>query len=123
MNEIMTVDGIDISRDRDTGEYYCGYVGNLSAPAELRTTNPIHLGFGYRPERRGNLAWDIAFGYVSGFPIRAILWFVLTRSLPPESIRKRIQAWELRTGKHDPGIRLIHDGGHVTISELREATA
>lgn len=35
--------------------------------------------------------WDIAFGYVSGFPKRAILYYVLTRSL-----NRRISRWAMR---------------------------
>jgi hypothetical protein len=119
MSEHIEVEGIELHRDPATGDYLCGYVGTCSRRAELRTKNPVHLGFGYRPERRFGLIWDLAFGYVSGFPISAILWFALTRSLAPERVQRRIKAWELRTGRHDPSLTEIQYGGFVTLADLR----
>jgi hypothetical protein len=123
MSENLKVRGVELHRDTVSGEYVCGYVGWGSHRAELRTTNPVHLGFCYNPERRFGLLWDIAFGYVSGFPVKSILWFTLTRSLPSKSMTRRILDWELKTGRHDPIIREVQQGGHVTLKELRTMKA
>lgn len=120
MSEHVKVEGVELIRDPATGEYLCGYVGTYSRRAELRTKNPIHLGFGYRPERRRGLIWDLAMGYVSGFPVSAILWFALTRSLPNNRIQARIQAWELKTGRHDPRVTDITFGEPTTLTALRQ---
>lgn len=119
VNRVMEVAGVELRRDPLTAEYVCGYVGFGSEPAELRTKTPVHLGFCYRPERRFGLVWDLAFGYVSGFPVKALLWFALTRSLPTESMQRRIQDWELRTGRRDGRMSEIVLGGQVTLQELR----
>jgi len=122
-NRVIEVAGVELRRDPVTNEYVCGYVGFGSERAELRTTNPVHLGFCYRPERRFGIVWDLAFGYVSGFPIKSILWFMLTRSLPTEAMQARIRAWELKTGRHDASAYDIVRGGQVSLQELRSTTA
>lgn len=122
VNRVIEVSGVELRRDPLTDEYVCGYVGVGSDRAELRTTSPMHLGFCYRPERRFGVAWDLAFGYVSGFPVKAILWYMLTRSLPTEAMQKRIRAWELKTGRHDPRAFEVILGGQVSLQELRNTT-
>ncbi|ANP74521.1 hypothetical protein [Cryobacterium arcticum] len=123
MSVVMDVTGVELRRDPATDEYVCGYVGFGSERAELRTKNPVHLGFCYNPERRFGLVWDLAFGYVSGFPVKALLWFALTRSLPTEAMQKRIRAWELKTGRFDSRMYEIVLGGQVSIHEIRNAMA
>lgn len=119
MNIYVEVAGIELHRGPLSDEYVCEYVGFGSRPAELRTKNPVHLGFCFRPERRFGLVWDLAYGYVSGFPVKALVWFALTRSLPTGAMQKRIRDWELRTGRHDPRVFEAIRGRRVTLSELR----
>ena len=114
----IEVTGVELRRDPLTDEYVCEYVGFGSDRAELRTKNPVHLGFCYRPERRFGIIWDIAYGYVSGFPIKALLWYTLTRSLPNESTQRRIRAWEVRSGRHDPRVFDSVLGGRVNLRNL-----
>lgn len=47
--------------------------------------------------RRGirRAVFDIAYGYVNGFPPSAVAWYVLTRSLPPHWLYRRISQWEI----------------------------
>lgn len=106
---LTPVTGIQVHRTPE-GEYVCNYVGWGSHTQEMTTKKPMHLGFGYRPERRETIFWDIAYGYVSGIPLRAIAWFLLTRSLPTKAMRKRIRDWELRSGRFDPSLRYVDMG-------------
>ena len=85
----------------------------------MRTLHPQQLGFSYHPKRHDTALWDIAFGYASGIPVRAILWYTLTRSLPPKWITRRILAWELRTGRYDSCIRKVTWGEPVHVRTLR----
>lgn len=114
----IPVNGIELHQDPETGEYLCGYVGFGSRQQTLRTREVQSLGFDYSGRRRRGVLRDIAYGYLSGFPISAILWYVLTRSLPPKRLQRRIQAWEARTGRYDGPIRLVQHGPAVRLHDL-----
>ncbi|UWD83636.1 hypothetical protein NY057_05165 [Curtobacterium flaccumfaciens] len=118
---IVPVRGVALDQDEATGEYLCHYVGFGSRPGVLRTREVTFLGFGFTPSRRRGVLRDIAFGYVSGFPVGAILWYVLTRSLPPKSLQQRIQRWEARTGRYDGTIREMQLGAPVELYDLIQA--
>jgi hypothetical protein len=67
--------------DVDTFEEinFVGWGGRLKS-----LTPNVELGVGVMPAQRSGLRralWDAAFGYVNGFPIRDILYFVLTRDM------------------------------------------
>ncbi len=100
-SEWLPLTGIALERDTETGEMVCGYVGFGGHAKELRSNGVGWLGFAYTNGQRRGVLHDIALGYLSGFPWSAILWYLLTRSLPPQRIRKRILAWEARTGRYD----------------------
>lgn len=112
------MEDIDLRRDVDSGEYEITFVGVGGGTASMSTAAPVHLGFGFRPSRRGSLVWDLAFGYVSGFPVSAIAWFILTRTLAPDWLVRKILAWEKRTGRHDPTIRWVPVGEPRSIHNL-----
>lgn len=63
--------------------------GRDSAPAV------VDLGYGIRPFPEGyglrKALWDAAYGYINGFPITAIAYYTLTRSL-----HWRIHRWAMK---------------------------
>ena len=54
--------------------HYVGFGGRDATVSGSR----VNLGVGVRRSRRGWL-WHFCFGYVSGFPVSAIFYYLLTR--------------------------------------------
>lgn len=66
-----------------------GQVGRLRSTGDLGITASPRIAMRTYGPRQA--VWDIAFGYVSGFPAGAIAYFVLTRSLS-----ERLSRWAIR---------------------------
>lgn len=84
-------------------EELLGCVGIGGRTRTVTTTQD--LGRGGRPQPVGNsgvrrAAWDLAFGYVSGFRKRDIAYWVLTRSLSRRVYRQTLK-FEARHGSQD----------------------
>ena len=105
--ETVPVTGVDLHRDTLTGEYLCHYIGVHSRRAVLLTRQVTYLGFSFKPHRTQGPIADLMLGYLSGFPLRAIAWYLLTRSLPPKRWKEAILRWEARTGKYDGRLRKV----------------
>lgn len=114
----IPITDIDIEQDDETGEYVCGYIGFGSRRRELRTSEVRWLGFSYSATRGKGLLADIALGWLSGFPVSAIIWYVLTRSLPTDRMQRRIFAWEARTGRYDGTSYEVVHGEPVKLMDL-----
>lgn len=73
-----------------------GVTKTVSADFDLGVAHERPMGeFGIR-----RAIWDIAYGYVNGFPIRDILWFVMTRSLSKRLTHRALarEGYEFRDG-------------------------
>ena len=66
------------------------------------------LGFDYgraaRLPRRGlrRAVYDFCFGYVSGFPVKDIIWYIFTRPLNPRKEPKYMKVWRERNELQTP---------------------
>lgn len=120
MIEYREVRGIRLRFDGDKDAYQMGYAAFGGRSGSMLTDDPFHLGFGYNTKRRGGIIWHLAFGYVSGFPISALVWFMLTRSIPPEWATERILDWERRTGRDGDLLGEAFDGEPVHVHDLMQ---
>lgn len=84
---------LDSAHENHKTMHYIGWGGKrVSAPTTWS------LGFAMGPIKNQNIfsrtIFDIAYGWVNGFPPSAILYFVLTRSIWPISIRNKYVRWK-----------------------------
>ena len=59
----------------------CTYRLTLEPAPYDRNKDYFTLGIATNRGQHANPLWDIAYGWVNGFPLKDILWYVLTRQL------------------------------------------
>lgn len=72
-----------MTRDQTVTLHYVGFGGRDAVVSGRR----VNLGIGVARDRRG-WVWHFCFGYVSGYPVRAIFYYLLTRHTT-----KRVAHW------------------------------
>lgn len=84
-----------------TGDFDVHDVDHIGIFGKTRTIRAeVELGYGtWRTPMFGlrRAVWDAAFGYVSGFRKRDILYYVITRSLSPK-VSEVVEEWEMSRG-------------------------
>jgi hypothetical protein len=99
MRDLPRRDAIEREIRRDILTNGVPYVGVFGSNGRARGET-LDLGIGIRRE---TWLWHFAFGYVSGFPLSAIVYFLLTRC-SGKRIREAVLALESRRSDYERGI-------------------
>lgn len=83
---------------------YIGWGETIATVEGRMSTLGFDYGRGDRLPRKGfrRAVYDFCFGYVSGFPVKDILWYVFTRPLNPRKKPKYIKKWKERNKLQNP---------------------
>lgn len=100
MRELPRRDAIEREIRRDILTNGVPYVGVFGSNGRARGET-LDLGIGIRRE---TWLWHFAFGYVSGFPLSAIAYFLVTRC-GPKRLQDLVLALERRRYDYDRGFQ------------------